>query len=108
VLVAIIAALWQRRVARPAAWFGFALSLGGVGLVTAGAGGGGATQAGDCLVLASLVLSATTTVAQGRLLAGRDPVAVTAVEFLGAALGALPVAVITGGAPLCRAVPGQY
>jgi O-acetylserine/cysteine efflux transporter len=102
VLVAIIAAVWHRTVARPVAWFGFVLSLGGVGLVTAG-GGGGATLAGDGLVLASLVLSATVTVAQSRLLTGRDPVAVTAVQFLGAALGALPVALVTEGVP---AVPG--
>jgi hypothetical protein len=87
-------------VARPAAWFGFAVSLGGVGLITTGGGGGGATMAGDGLVLASLLLSATVTVAQGRLLAGRDPVAVTAVQFLGAALGSLPVAVLTEGAPV--------
>jgi O-acetylserine/cysteine efflux transporter len=103
VLVAIIAAVWHRTVARPVAWFGFVLSLGGVGLVTTGSGGGGATLAGDGLVLASLVLSATVTVAQSRLLTGRDPVAVTAVQFLGAALGALPVAVFTEGVP---AVPG--
>src|SRR6516165_9834871 len=103
VLVAIIAALWYRTVARPVAWFGFAVSLGGVGLVTAGSRGGGATLAGDGLVLASLVLSATVTVAQGRLLTRRDPVAVTAVQFLGAALGALPVAALTEGTP---AVPG--
>ena len=76
VLVAIIAAVWYRAVARPVAWFGFAVSLGGVGLVTTGSGGGGATLAGDGLVLASLLLSATVTVAQGRLLAGRDPIAV--------------------------------
>jgi O-acetylserine/cysteine efflux transporter len=99
VLVAIIAAVWHHAVARPAAWFGFALSLGGVGLVTVGGGGGGASLAGDGLVLASLVLSATVTVAQGRLLTGRDPVAVTAVQFLGAALGVLPVAALTEGAP---------
>ena len=68
VLVAIIAAVWQRSVARPAAWLGFALSLGGVGLVTVGGGGGGATAGGDGLVLVSLVLSATMTVAQGALL----------------------------------------
>ena len=103
VLVAIIAAVWHRTVARPVAWVGFVVSLGGVGLVTAGGGGGGATPAGDGLVLASLVLSATLTVAQGRLLAGRDPVAVTAVQFLGAALGTLPAAALTEGAP---AAPG--
>ncbi len=104
VLVAIIAAVWHRAVARPAAWAGFVVSLGGVGLVTTGGGGGGATPAGDALVLASLVLSATLTVAQARLLAGRDPVAVTAVQFLGAALAALPVAALTEGAP---AAPGD-
>jgi drug/metabolite transporter (DMT)-like permease len=103
VLVAIIAAVWHRTVARPLAWLGFTVSLGGIGLITAGGGGGGATMAGDALVLASLVLSATVTVAQGRLLTGRDPVAVTAVQFLGAAMGALPVAALTEGLP---AAPG--
>ena len=61
---------------------------------------------GDGLVLASLVLSATVTVAQGRLLTGRDPVAVTAVQFLGATLGALLVSVLTEGAPALPAGPG--
>ena len=106
VLVAIIAAVWHRSVARPVAWFGFAVSLGGVGLVTAGGGGGGATMAGDSLVLLSLLLSATVTVAQGRLLIGRDPVAVSAVQFLGAALGSLPVAVLTEGMPTAPAGAG--
>ncbi len=104
VLVAIIAAVWHRTVARPVAWVGFVVSLLGVGLVTAGGGGGGATMAGDGLVLASLLLGAAATVAQGRLLTGRDPVAVTAVQFLGAAVGALLVTVFMGGAP---AVPGS-
>ena len=106
VLVAIIAAVWYRAVARPVAWFGFAVSLGGVGLVTTGSGGGGATMAGDGLVLVSLLLSATVTVAQGRLLAGRDPVAVTAVQFLGATLGSLPIAVVTEGVPAAPAGAG--
>ena len=106
VLVAIIAAVWHRTVARPVAWFGFAVSLGGVALVTAGSGGGGATLAGDGLVLVSLLLSATVTVAQARLLTGRDPVAVTAVQFLGAALGSLPVAVVTEGRPAAPAGAG--
>jgi len=106
VLVAIIAAVWHRTVARPVAWFGFAVSLGGVGLVTAGGGGGGATLAGDSLVLASLLLSATVTVAQARLLTGRDPVAVTAVQFLGATLGSLPVAVVSEGVPAAPAGAG--
>ena len=60
---------------------------------------------GDGLVLVSLVLSAAFTVAQGRLLPGRDPVAVTAVQFLGAALGALPVTVLSEGAPAGQPAP---
>jgi EamA-like transporter family/Phosphotransferase enzyme family len=57
-------------------------------------------------VLASLLLSATFTVAQGGLLRGRDPVAVTAVQFLGAALAVLPFSVITEGAPPAPPAPG--
>ncbi len=106
VLVAIIAAVWHRTVARPVAWVGFVVSLLGVGLVTVGGGGGGATMAGDGLVLASLFLAAAVTVAQSRLLTGRDPVAVTAVQFLGAALGALLVTVFTEGAPAVPTRPG--
>jgi drug/metabolite transporter (DMT)-like permease len=102
VLVAIIAAVWHRTVARPVAWAGFALSLAGVGLVTGGRGGG-ASAAGDALVLASLLLSATFTVAQARLLHGRDPIALTAVQFLGAALAVLPFAAVTEARP---AMPG--
>jgi drug/metabolite transporter (DMT)-like permease len=106
VLVAVIAALWHRTVARPVAWVGFVVSLAGVGLVTAGRGGGGAALSGDGLVLASLLLSATFTVGQARLLPGRDPVAVTAVQFLGAALGALVFAAIAEGGPALPAGPG--
>ena len=98
VLVAVISAVWLRSVARPVAWVGFAVSLAGVALV-AGGGGGGATPRGDALVLASLLLSATFTVAQARLLTGRDPIAVTAVEFLGAALGSLAFTLVTEGLP---------
>ena len=99
VLVAVISAVWLRAVARPAAWAGFAISLAGVALVTGGGHGGGATPRGDALVLASLLLSATFTVAQARLLTGRDPIAVTAVQFLGAALGAVAFSVVTEGVP---------
>ena len=106
VLVAIIAAVWHRTVARPVAWVGFVVSLLGVGLVTVGGGGDGATMAGDGLVLASLFLGAAATVAQGRLLTGRDPVAVTAVQFLGAAVGALLVTVFMEGAPAAPGSPG--
>jgi len=105
VLVAIIAALWHRTVARPVAWAGFAVSLAGVGLV-AGGGGGSATAGGDGLVLASLLLSAAFTVAQARRLRGRDPVAVTAVQFLGAALAVLPFSVAAEGVPTLPAGPG--
>src|SRR6266704_1872130 len=105
VLVAVIAALWQHTVARPVAWAGFALSLAGVGLVASGQGGG-ATAAGDALVLVSLLVSAMFTVAQTRLLAGRDPVAATAVQFLGAALAVLPFAAVTEGAPALPGTPG--
>jgi len=63
------------------AWAGFAVSLGGVGLIAAG-GGGGANLGGDGMVLASVLLSAVFTVGQTRLLRARDPIAVTAVQFL--------------------------
>jgi O-acetylserine/cysteine efflux transporter len=106
VMVAVVAALWQHIVARPVAWAGFAISLAGVGLVTAGGSGGGATLAGDGLVLASLLLSAVFTVGQVRLLRGRDPVAVTAVQFLGAGIGALAFSVITEGVPAAPASAG--
>jgi O-acetylserine/cysteine efflux transporter len=105
VLVAVIAALWHHTVARPVAWAGFAVSLAGVGLV-AGGRGGGATPAGDGLVLASLLLSATFTVGQVRMLRGRDPIAVTAVQFLGAALAVLPLSVATEGMPAAPGGPG--
>ena len=104
-LVAVIAAVWHRTVAKPVAWAGFAVSLLGVGLI-AGGGGGGATLSGDGLVMVSLLISATVTVAQARLLPGRDPVAVTAVQFLAAAVGALLVAVTTEGVPAIPAGPG--
>src|SRR5262245_58807008 len=103
VLVAVIAALWHRTIARPLAWAGFSVSLAGGGVVPSG-GAGGATRAGDGLVLLSVLLSAGLMVAQTRLLRGRDPVAVTAVQFLGAAAGALPVAALTGNLP---PVPGN-
>jgi drug/metabolite transporter (DMT)-like permease len=98
VLVAVIAAAWHHDVARPVAWGGFAISLGGVAVVAQGHGGG-ATAGGDAMVLISALVAAAMTVAQGRLLVGRDPAAITAVLFLGAALGALPAAFLTTGVP---------
>jgi drug/metabolite transporter (DMT)-like permease len=98
VMVAIIAVVWHRSLVRPVAWAGFAVSLGGVGLIAAG-GGGGANLAGDGMVLASVLLSAVFTVGQTRLLRGRDPIAVTAVQFLGAALVTAPLSALTEGVP---------
>src|ERR1700733_2525534 len=57
ILVAVIVAVWQRAVARPVAWAGFALALGGVALI-AGRQGHGATHDGDLLVLVATVISA--------------------------------------------------
>jgi O-acetylserine/cysteine efflux transporter len=100
VLVALIAAgLGQTTTTtRPLTWAGYAVALVGIALV-AGAGGGGATPRGDLLVLASVVLSAAFVAVQPRLLEGRDAAAVTAVQFAGGALVALPVAVLTEGVP---------
>jgi O-acetylserine/cysteine efflux transporter len=98
VLIAIIAALWHRTVARPVAWAGFAVSLGGVALVASGRGGG-ASLHGDALVLGAQLISAGFTVGQARLLRGRDPVAMTGAQFLAAAVAVLPVALVTAGPP---------
>ncbi len=49
------------------------------------------------MVLVSVLIASTLTVAQGRLLEGQDPAAITAVLFLGAALAALPVAALHRG-----------
>jgi drug/metabolite transporter (DMT)-like permease len=105
VLVAVIAAAWHHNVARPVAWAGFAVSLGGI-VVVAGGHGGGATGFGDALVLLSVLMVATVTVAQGRLLEGQNPAAITAVQFVGAALVALPFAIGAGGLPHAPAAGG--
>jgi drug/metabolite transporter (DMT)-like permease len=104
VLVAVIAAVWHRAVARPAAWLGFAISLGGVGLVTAGGGGGGASARGDALVLASLVLSAVFTVAQGTA-ARRDRSGSPRCSSWGRA-GRAAFTLVTEGVPAVPAAPG--
>src|SRR6266571_3697644 len=103
-----------RRACRPAVLASGALGYGGsvivqnagitrtsvshAALIT-GSPGGGATAAGDGLVLASALLSATVTVAQARLLRDHDPIAMTAAQFLGAAAGVLPAAVLTESIP---------
>ena len=98
VLVALMAAALGHGVARPAAWAGYGLALAGIAMV-AGAGGAGSTLTGDLLVLGSVTLSATFIVAQPRLLAGRDPAAVTAVQFAAGGLVALPHALAFEGLP---------
>jgi O-acetylserine/cysteine efflux transporter len=98
VLVALIAAGLGQASTRLVTWVGYAVALVGIALV-AGAGGGGATPRGDLLVLASVVLSAAFVALQPRLLEGRDAAAVTAVQFAGGALVALPVAVLTEPVP---------
>src|SRR3954447_21907140 len=94
-LVAMIAAVSGPSSTGPTAWAGFALALAGVGVV-AGGGGGGATLGGDALVLLSVALSATFVVVQPRLLRGRDPIAVTAVQMVAGALAAVPNAALEG------------
>jgi drug/metabolite transporter (DMT)-like permease len=98
VLVALVAAALGQSRARPRTWGGSGLALGGIALV-AGAGGGSPISPGDLLVLASAVLSAGFIATQPRLLKDRDPAAVTAVQFAAGGLVALPIAVITEGAP---------
>ncbi len=91
VLVALIAARVGGAGVRPRAWGGYLVAGLGIALV-AGSAGAGATLAGDGLVLASAALSAAMIVMQPGLLAGRDPAAVTAVQFAAGGLLALPVA----------------
>jgi drug/metabolite transporter (DMT)-like permease len=98
VLVALTAAAAGRGHAGRRAWTGFALAAGGMALV-AGHGGGEASVSGDLLMLASAVLSALTIEAQSRLLPGRDPVGVTAVQMGAAALTVLPLALVSGELP---------
>ena len=105
VLVAGIAAVWHRHRIAPQAWAGLAISLFGVAVV-AGGGGGQSSLLGDGLVLFSLAVSAAMTVAQVDMLAGRDPMAVTAVQFMAAAAGALPIALVMEGAPAAPTAGG--
>ena len=104
VLVAVIAAGLDGTVTRPLAWAGYAVALVGIALV-AGAAGGGATASGDLLVLGSVVLSASFIALQPRLLADHDAAALTAVQFAGGALVALPAALLTEGLPHGPAAP---
>jgi O-acetylserine/cysteine efflux transporter len=96
IMVAVLAVASGRSRVGALSWAGFALALGGV-VFFAGGGGGSASLAGDGLVVASCVLSAAFVVAQPRLLTGRDPMAVTAVQFAAGALIALPYALLAEG-----------
>jgi O-acetylserine/cysteine efflux transporter len=104
VLVAVLAAAFRQGVARPAAWAGFGLSLAGVAVIASGRGGG-ASLGGDGLVLLAQLGSAGFTVSQPRLLRGRDPLAVTAVQLLAAAVATLPLALVSGGLHASHASP---
>jgi O-acetylserine/cysteine efflux transporter len=95
-MVAAIAAAAGRGTAGPLGWAGFAVALGGVALVAGS--GGAASMSGDLLVLASALCGAAFVVAQERLLAGRDPVAVTAVQMAAGGVVSLPFA-LAGAAP---------
>ena len=105
VMVALMAAALGHGVARPTAWAGYGLALAGIAVV-AGGGGAGATSAGDLLVFGSVALSATFIVMQPRRLAGRDPAAVTAVQFTAGGLVALPHALAFEGLPAAPAEAG--
>jgi len=94
VLIAIAAAALRHSVARPLAWTGFTLSLAGVGFI-AGGQGSGSSLAGDGLVLAAQLCSAGFTVSQTKILRGRDPIAVSGIQLLSAAVVVLPIALIT-------------
>jgi O-acetylserine/cysteine efflux transporter len=94
VLIAITAAALRHSVARPLAWAGFAMSLAGVGFIASGQGSG-SSLGGDGLVLAAQLVSAGFTVSQARLLRGRDPVAVTGLQLMAAAVMVLPIAAAT-------------
>src|SRR3954447_14186592 len=97
VLVALTAAASGRGSAGRRAWTGFALASGGMALVAGS--GGAASVTGDLLMFASAALSALTIEAQSRLLPGRDPAGVTAVQMGAAALSVLPLALVSGRLP---------
>jgi O-acetylserine/cysteine efflux transporter len=98
VLVAAIAAVLGRGSGGRLMWAGSLLALAGVGLV-AGGGGAGTSVSGDLLVLLSVTMSAAFIVGQPGLLAGRNPVAVTAVQLGTGGLAALPLAIALEGPP---------
>jgi drug/metabolite transporter (DMT)-like permease len=98
VLVALFTVALRRARVGAASWLGFAVALAGVAVI-GGHGGGGASLTGDLVVFTSLLLAAAFLVAQPRMLAGRDPVALTAVQLLAGAAAAAPAALLMEGAP---------
>jgi O-acetylserine/cysteine efflux transporter len=104
VLVVVLAALLGHGVPRPVAWLGFGLSLAGVTIIAAGRGAG-SSLGGDGLVLAAQLASAGFTVSQARLLRGRDPVAVTALQLTAAAVAVLPAALAGRAAHVAATSP---
>lgn len=106
VVVALVAAGLGKGNARPLVWLGYAVALIGVVLVAKG-GGGGATDSGDMLVFASVVLSGAFIAIQPSMLKGRDAAAVTAAQFLAAELVALPVALLGSPLPHAPAAAGS-
>jgi O-acetylserine/cysteine efflux transporter len=105
VVVALVAAALGKGSSRPLVWLGYAVALVGIVLVAKG-GGGGATDSGDMLVFASVVLSGAFIAIQPSMLKGRDAAAVTAVQFLAAELVSLPVALLGGPLPHAPGTPG--
>jgi len=102
-LVALVALVTRRGSAGARAWTGFAFAAAGVAMVASG--GGAASLTGDAIVLAGMALSAVCTVWQSHLLAGRDAVAVTAVQFGAAAAFTAPLAAVRQVLPGSPALP---
>jgi O-acetylserine/cysteine efflux transporter len=103
-LVALLAAGMRQSRTSALSWSGYGLALLGIALV-AGGTGGGASDGGDALVLASATLSAVFIAVQPRVLAGREAAAVTAVQFAAGTLVALPFSLLTEGVPAAPSVP---
>jgi len=100
----LLVVLGRSRVGR-LAWLGFALALAGIAVIAAH-GDRTSTLTGDTMVFATALLSAGFLVAQPQLLAGRCPVAVTAVQLAAAALATTPFAIMIEGVPAAAPAPG--
>ena len=96
-LVAVAVAVTGQGRPGPLAMVGFAAAAAGVVLLSGA--GGEATDSGDALVAGCALLSALHITAQRRVLRGRDPLAVTAVQMGAGALLTAPFAVAAEGLP---------